>query len=113
MGEQGMQGMAIQGSGAAGDGAVEVAVGADGRVERVELAPGFFAGDHETAGELVRDAVNSALDDLKAKLHAAGGSAFDALDAELDKITAGFEKAIGAVADDIAAAQKRIDDLEQ
>ena len=101
MGEQ----EAIVGRGSAGDGLVSVTVGADGRVEDVELSPG-------ATGEQVRDAVNAAIDELAAALRAGGGGAFEALDAELDKITAGFEQAIGKVADDLAAAQKRLDSLE-
>lgn len=62
----------VEGGGEAADGKVRVQVGPGGRVERIELDPRVMRmASHDLADALVH-AVNSALDDLRAKAVAQG-----------------------------------------
>lgn len=107
----------VAGQGESADGSVRVTLTEQGRVERVEFSPRLLesgadgaAPDLEAIGQHVATATNAALDDLAAKLRSGAGDGFDELEAKLDAVTAGFERALGKVADDLAQAQKRLEE---
>ena len=107
---------AVTGQGASADGLISATVTEQGRVERVELSPDLLrsaqggAIDTGPVGDGIATAVNAAMDDLAAKLRTGASDGFDGLEAKLDEVTAGFERALGKVAEDLERAQKRLEE---
>lgn len=106
----------LAGQGFSDDGSIRATVSDQGRVDGLDLSrriPGSQDGgpvDAETLAREVTTAVNAALDDLADKRRAGSSDGFDSLEAKLDEVTAGFERALGKVADDLAQAQKRLEE---
>ncbi|MBB5071092.1 YbaB/EbfC family nucleoid-associated protein [Saccharopolyspora gloriosae] len=97
----------LMGSGGSADGLVRARVDPRGRVGDVAFDPRQWERTPRAAAEAaVREAVNAALDDMAAKVAAAG--ALPGLDAELGRVTEGFERAMDKVAADIDAARRRL-----
>lgn len=98
----------ITGRGVAADGLIHASVGMDGRVTGLVIDPSLFQRPDPTRFTAeVTAAVNGAFDDLDQHMREHGG-VFGSLTDDLDAITAGFERALGDVKDDIARAHQRL-----
>ena len=98
----------IAGRGVAADGLIHASVGMEGRITGLVVDPSLFQRADPTwlTAELAA-AVNGAFDDLDHQMREHAGM-FGSLTEDLDAITAGFERALGDVKDDIARAHERL-----
>lgn len=105
----------VYGMGGAADGLVQARVTADGKIDELRIDPQVMrhsanrSSTLEDLAEDIKTAVNQAIDDLGDQAARSAGEIMDTLGADLNQVTAGFERAMEQITDDIVRAQRRLE----
>ncbi|MDA3628922.1 hypothetical protein OU415_26045 [Saccharopolyspora sp. WRP15-2] len=102
-----MDGTSLQGCGSAADGQVRAIIAPDGRLADLSFSSELLSRGPSEVAAAVQQAVNAGIDDLARQVRGDSG-ALGAFEQQLDQLTAGFERTIEKVTQDLAEAQKKL-----